>query len=378
MGLIRLLLALSVIAEHCKGIFGLNFVGGQIAVQSFYIVSGFYMSLVLNEKYIGANSSFKLFITNRLMRLYPIYWTVLIITIIFSFVLAVGSKGVHLYKFESYLAVKADIVSFSYLIFTNLFIFGQDLVVFLGINPGTGKLFLTNHFYHSTPPVYSFLFVNQAWTLGLELAFYLIAPFILKRGPKLVIALIFVSFGLRLLLYNYMNLQNDPWTFRFFPTELIFFLSGYLAYRMYLRLKGKSFNIILNLLLLMFVLAFTAVYDYLPTIKLSWISFSVKDFAFFLTITLAIPVLFNWLKKSKWDYKIGELSYPIYIVHMLIAWSCYGLAKYTTMFDFLENGWAIAAISVVATIFLNRWIAYPVEKYRQARLNNSKIPPPKF
>src|SRR5450759_1833879 len=89
MGIIRVLLALSVVAAHFGGIWNLRFVGGQVAVQSFYIISGFYMSLILNEKYVGKNKSYKLFITNRFLRLYPIYWTVLLLTIIFCITVAI-------------------------------------------------------------------------------------------------------------------------------------------------------------------------------------------------------------------------------------------------------------------------------------------------
>ena len=77
MGILRFLLAISVVAHHCGPILGFDFVGGQVAVQSFFIISGFYMSLILNEKYVGINSSYKLFITNRLIKLYPIFYNYL-------------------------------------------------------------------------------------------------------------------------------------------------------------------------------------------------------------------------------------------------------------------------------------------------------------
>lgn len=41
------------------------------------------MSIILNKKYIG-QGSYKLFITNRLLRLFPSYFTVVILTIIAS------------------------------------------------------------------------------------------------------------------------------------------------------------------------------------------------------------------------------------------------------------------------------------------------------
>ncbi len=72
MGILRILLAISVVLAHSSSIFGFSLVGGQIAVQAFYIISGFYMALILNEKYIGANNSYKLFISNRFLRLYQI------------------------------------------------------------------------------------------------------------------------------------------------------------------------------------------------------------------------------------------------------------------------------------------------------------------
>jgi hypothetical protein len=62
MGSLRLFLALSVAFGH----FGvpLGFPTSDIAVQSFFVISGFYMALVLNEKY--GPGSYWLFISNRL------------------------------------------------------------------------------------------------------------------------------------------------------------------------------------------------------------------------------------------------------------------------------------------------------------------------
>ena len=72
MGVIRILLAISVVIAHSTPLFGLSFVGGRYAVQCFYMVSGFYMALVLNEKYLGPGS-YRVFISARLLRLFPVY-----------------------------------------------------------------------------------------------------------------------------------------------------------------------------------------------------------------------------------------------------------------------------------------------------------------
>ena len=49
MGTLRLILALSVVYGHAGDFLGFNLVPGDTAVQAFYAVSGFYMTLVLNE-----------------------------------------------------------------------------------------------------------------------------------------------------------------------------------------------------------------------------------------------------------------------------------------------------------------------------------------
>ena len=67
MGIIRLLLALAVLLAHVENApaFLLRFIPGSLAVQCFYIISGFYMALVLNGKY----SSKRDFYFNRFLRL---------------------------------------------------------------------------------------------------------------------------------------------------------------------------------------------------------------------------------------------------------------------------------------------------------------------
>lgn len=222
MGILRFILAISVVITHSSPVFGVSIVGGQMAVQSFYIISGFYMSLILNEKY--KKGSYKLFITNRFLRLYPIYWCVLILTVIWCVImyyssntLAENSLSVFINYFQN-----MDFTTVIFLIFINLFLFGQDIALFLGLNPTSGGLFFTENFRNSNPQVHSFIFVPQAWTVGLELMFYLIAPFLVRR--KIVTILILTAFTLCLKMFFYNSgFNHDPWTYRFFPTELLFF-----------------------------------------------------------------------------------------------------------------------------------------------------------
>ena len=79
MGTLRTLLAISVFLVHSQPHDLL--VGGQIAVQLFYMFSGFLISFILieNKSYL----SVKNFYFNRFLRLYPIYFITALVTIIF-------------------------------------------------------------------------------------------------------------------------------------------------------------------------------------------------------------------------------------------------------------------------------------------------------
>ena len=51
MGLLRLLLALCVFCGHSRGLGGLSWLAANIAVECFFVISGFYMQLILSSKY---------------------------------------------------------------------------------------------------------------------------------------------------------------------------------------------------------------------------------------------------------------------------------------------------------------------------------------
>ena len=201
MGIIRLILAIAVVIVHTEPIFGFELVRGRVAVQSFFIISGFYMAMILNEKYIGKNS-YKLFITNRLLRLYPIYWTVLLGMVLVCILSKSEAFSMYVQYFDS-----MSFGSFLFLIFTNIFMFFQEVVMFLGLDTTTGNLFFTSNLWETNPMLHQFLFLSQAWTIGLELLFYLVAPLIARRKTKYVLVLMLCSLLLRVILVYGFNLR---------------------------------------------------------------------------------------------------------------------------------------------------------------------------
>ena len=80
LGLLRFLLALSVLVGHVHGLPGLMLNGqtpyllrGDAAVQSFYVISGFYMALVLDRVYANSARNPLSFWLSRYLRLAPLY-----------------------------------------------------------------------------------------------------------------------------------------------------------------------------------------------------------------------------------------------------------------------------------------------------------------
>jgi len=87
------------------------------------------------------------------------------------------------------------------------------------------------------------MIIPVAWTLGLELTFYLLVPFLVCRTNILIGVLLF-SLGIRFIAYsngvivdssNYENL----WSYRFFPFEIALFLSGSLIYILFSKLSDR-------------------------------------------------------------------------------------------------------------------------------------------
>lgn len=356
-GLIRLLFALSIVFTHAGKIFGFNFVDPVVAVESFYIISGFYMALILTEKYHKVRS----FLTNRALRLYPIYFIILILTLLLG---AKGPVGEFIANFS-----RLNPLTFIILIFTNLFIFGQDIMMFLGIT-GQGIFHFTANFKTAPLPANIFLLVPQAWTLGLELLFYLVAPLLVKYKSWQL----FIFSGLSLWLRWYLSahgLADDPWNYRFFPSELTFFIFGILAYRIYAVVRTKQISrwFTSGSVILLIVAITTFQYISVP--------YSVKQWSYYFLLTLLLPFAFLHSKSNSFDRKIGDLSYPIYISHVfvieaIVVWNPW-LDSYLTMYHQNMYPIFIAFAAMVFSLLLMQFVQNPIERIRRHLLQTQYI-----
>jgi peptidoglycan/LPS O-acetylase OafA/YrhL len=81
LGAIRFLLAFAVVGAHFGKIPYHVPLSSLLAVQAFYIISGFLIALVWDNKYASRPNGLFLFYTNRAARIYWLYWVVLAISI---------------------------------------------------------------------------------------------------------------------------------------------------------------------------------------------------------------------------------------------------------------------------------------------------------
>ena len=143
MGLLRFFLATTVVVAHSSSIFGFTFIGGVASVQIFFMISGFYMGLVLNEKY--SKNNLRAFYMNRFLKIFPMYLIVLLFILFLFFVSGlIFYDNIRLddifYAFTNF-----PLITLLYIFVSNTFIIFSDLSLFLGMNH-EGNLFFTIFF----------------------------------------------------------------------------------------------------------------------------------------------------------------------------------------------------------------------------------------
>jgi len=348
MGSIRTLLAIAVVFAHS---YGFVFVGGMLAVQLFYIISGFLISYILVEA--QTYQSTKAFYKNRFLRLFPIYWFVSLATLLAVFCAYFVFNETHeiIFTFET-----LDWFGRLSLALSNVSLFGQDWLMFTGVRDGSFQ-FVSN-FRESEVVVWTGLIVPQSWTLGVELSFYVIAPFIITK-PRLMLVLLFFSLLLRAYLISIGLGTKDPWSYRFFPTELALFLLGACSHQ-FLKPLYESKGLIRkkpSIIVTLSVFVYCFVYFLLPYRD-------INTLLLLMLFLISLPYIFFFQSSQRWDRKIGELSYPIYISHMLVIWTVgHILSKLGVDYKSLLGSWAI----VISTVILSYLINITVGRYIESR-----------
>ncbi|MDP2377810.1 acyltransferase [Reyranella sp.] len=352
MGILRLLLALSVLAAHSTPILGVRLISGGAAVHLFFVISGFYMALILTGKYHDHQT----FYVNRFLRLWPTYLVVLIAGYAWYYFCwsYTGQKPPPFWLAQAYevlpwwQALMLRVANFSML--------GLDIPFNLFYQPSVGLFFIP---FNTTAPdgaywAYRFVEIGPAWSISMEIWFYLLAPLLVRRRLAILMALIVASAAL--------NLSGDfiglP-TYFFFPAQLYLFITGIVVYRFYEGHRSMIDAHRAGPAILGIVVAAFLCYRWIPA---AWGPFVISA-----VCVPALPWLFACFRDSRWDSAIGNLSYPIYVCHVLVG------TMLATAFD-IDNGTVLAGVSVAVSTVLHLVIEKPINRYRQALAgSNSKF-----
>jgi peptidoglycan/LPS O-acetylase OafA/YrhL len=338
MGLLRLFLAITVIAAHTGPSAVFTFVGGDLAVEVFFVISGFYMQLVLSSARYPTLSMFYL---SRAMRLLPPYWLVAFLSLLLApagWFMSLAAMGT------------APTV---YLTAANATLLMQDTTLFLqSVNHSVR---FASSVASAEHPLYKFLLVAQAWSLSLEMYFYALVPALARLRTRYLIVLLVASLAARIIFYS-VAFDQDPWTHRFFPFEIAMFVSGMLAYRYFSSRQIIKFAKTATAIIWIYLLASGLFMADVP---------AVVRFVFPLVVALFLPAIFSLSQRSSLDTRIGELSYPVYLVHLLIL--TYGINAFRATFPLFRDVpifFILTVLSIAAGYALLILVDRPIDRIR--------------
>ncbi len=273
MGSYRLLLAILVALSHMYVLlFSCN--PGVIAVISFYLISGYVMSSLIERYYKNPFNALGFYL-DRAARLFPQ----------FIFYLMAGTICAYLLKLP-------DFSKFSP---------GRWLLDSLIIPTGF-YMFRDKGDFHILP---------QTWSLGLEMTFYLIIPWLAKYSSPRLIAIVMMG-SMAVFAAGYIGIINFDWySYRLLPGTLFIFITGSLFYS-----KDRIY-----LLYIVFV------YAYVEVLFLIGNAFNifhtiVVTHEVIIGLLIGIPAL-GILKKFKFsalDEFLGNLSYGVFLNHYMVIW----------------------------------------------------------
>lgn len=319
MGIIRLLLAIAVCNSHFE-ITAMPMVDGHEAVLTFFVISGFYMAMVLDTRCYAPREFYK----SRIHGLYPVYFFAVCV----SAFLLLGFDIHPLVSKELMIKLISDPAGFCLVVWSSLCTVGQELLFSLDIS-NSGHLHFISKEMHS---LYNHAFLVQGWSLSLETVFYILAPFLLKFRSRSILVLSCISLLFRIGIVS-SALSDQVFFLRFFPADFWLFGFGALSYRYFKTLSDSSRSC-----------------DYLAFFLLISAVMSAgmvgKNFEpFFLPVTAIIlqPFVFRLFKRLTLDRVIGKITYPFYLMHYTV------IALFEEFSDDPE-GWQIFVVSLVVAV----------------------------
>ncbi len=276
LGSFRLLLALMVAVNHLWNPLA-NLIGSH-ALTTFYMISGFLITKIINEVYTG-KSGMLYFCINRSIRIYSCYFFVLILTL----------SGL--------------------LIFPDAFQRAYSTVYFPP-DAGSWMANISLFFLYKSDAI----LVPPAWTLGIELTFYILLMLV-ARYPRVIAFWFFAS----LMWHVYLVFNDASFGARYTPPSAasLFFSTGSFLYWFKNKIPSVKIHKNTALFLLGCFLSLS------PILYYSGVDFTVWGYypASFIGALFLLMIVREedkrLFKTPERDKFYGDLAYPIYLFHFL-------------------------------------------------------------
>lgn len=338
-------------------------------MQIFFMISGFYMAMIA-----GKYPSKAEFYVSRFLRIFFPYYIVLFFIVATSLVAGLlTGKWLALSAYSTWSTEQNGIVGTCLAVLSNLTIIGSDWTIFVSHEPGASIAFCSN--FHELPnPLPRYLINPPIWSVGVEVMFYLLVPFFTRFSTRQLLGAWLALLAARIGVYEGQSLNFDPWTYRFFPLELSQFFLGMLSYRIYASdLISKGFmgsdtkrwieKQHYWTLCVCAVVLFWVLNSSRETLA-GYIDIGYARQAECVAWSLTVPLLFGITKNSHADRWIGELSYPVYLIHYFVVGVVAATFTRITIAPDVFRGVIVATISVGASILLQSIMLRPFEDNR--------------
>lgn len=335
-GAFRFWLAFIVAASHVIGALAI----GTMAVYVFFVLSGYWISLMYTESYSRLKNPYVTFVLSRLFRLYPVY---LVAVIFFLTIQLITMQLGFTSPFYEELAAEWGHPSF----------WLRNLSL-LGLSPFPWKILV------------------PAWSLDFEMQFYLLAPLLLWLvARRLRVELLFaVSVAAAVVI----ALGSESSWLRL-VAFLPFFLAGVVIYRRRIDLRGSP---IVPACLVAFVMVFLAPFAH-PDLYRGIIggqNYAVGGFNLNAVYNVVLAMLLipfaasNVHRRSdKTDRTLGSLSYGLYLLHQ--AWlTPAGLLLQHAGILKLPGSAGYLLISIGSGLLMVRFVDDPFERARKRWLTS--------
>ncbi len=336
-GLFRFFLAFNVVAFHVLSIPSI----GPFAVHSFFILSGFLMTTIMHKTYGYSLGGFKKYAINRFLRLYPVYWALLAVTVMMVWVV-----GEDFFK-----------------AFHKSIHFPKDIVEVLAN--------LTMLYPEFSPIIFSTRLAPATWALTIEIFYYVLIGLGLSKNRT--VTLVWFGLSVVFLIYNILNGKLSIGYGNFLSASLPFSIGALLYWyqdRIFELLK--KFNSIYLVVCLAYFgnIIFIAASGFLIP-EQHWKFNFICGFFNLILSSLVIVILLNIQKQLVpigLDKFLGDLSYPVYVFH----WAGAGLASWLLFKDVVKGhsieGFFVfllgSMITIIISVVINKSVNQRIESMR--------------